>query len=173
MFSLFGSKSNDDVKSRAREAFEKIASVKTDSREARSARLRMGLLCRGHIDKTFIDGAEKTAAWQEAAKGAIVRGSSAPPAPVPAIYQTLSTASGEVTVYLPEEIVQEVFQLGTRYQKAELSGLDAINAVQSIADQLFRYELHMDESFEVLQFLRDEMNHGDSQTAEMEKAASA
>jgi hypothetical protein len=173
MFSIFGSKSHEDAKSRARDAFEKIASVKTDSREARSARLRMGLLCRGHIDKTFIDGAEKTAAWQELAKGAIVRGTPAPAAPAPSTYQTLSTASGEVTVYLPEEIVQEVFHLGARYQKAELSGQDAINAVQVIADQLFRYELHMGDSFDVLQFLRAEVNPGDSQPAEMEKAASA
>ena len=171
MFSIFSSKTNDDAKSRAREAYEKITSIKTDSREARSARLRMGLLCRGHIDKTFIDGAEKTAAWQEAASQAIMRGASAPAAPVSATYQTLTTASGEVVVYLPEEIAEEVFQLGARYQKADLSGQDAIHAVQAIADQLFRYELRMDDSFDVLQFLREEMNPGDSQSAETGKSS--
>lgn len=171
MFSLFSSSSNEDTKNRAREAFEKIANVKTDSREARSARLRMGLLCRGHIDKTFIDGAEKTAAWQEVAKGAMVRGTSVPAAPVPSSYQKLNTTGGEVTVYLPEEVVQEVFQLGARYQKTELSGQDAINTVQAIADQLFRYELHMDDSFEVLQFLRDELNQGVSEPEAMKKTA--
>jgi len=157
MFSIFGSKSTDDHKARAREAFEKVAGLKSDSREARSARVRMGLLCRAHIDKTFIDGAEKTAAWQELSSAAMVRGREAPQPPAPVVYQKLSTGSGEVTVYLPEEVVQEIFTLGARYQKTELSGPAAIEAVQAVADQLFRVELHMDEPFEVLQFLRAEV----------------
>lgn len=173
MFSMFASKSNEDAKSRARSAFEKVASLHSDSRDARSARLRMGLLCRGHIDKTFIEGAEKTAAWQEAVRAALLRGSPTPAAPLPSVYQTLNSASGEVTVYLPEEIVQEVFQLGARYQRTELTGQAAIDAVQAIADQLFRYELHMDESFAVLQFLRAESGNAAAEPAAEKMAAAS
>ena len=82
MFSIFTSKPVvEDKKGMAREAYEKVASLRSDSREARSARLRMGLLCRAHIDKTFIDGAEQMADWQELANAAVARGQELPPAP--------------------------------------------------------------------------------------------
>jgi hypothetical protein len=157
MFSIFGSKSEVDDLARAREAFEKVAGLRSDSRDARSARLRMGLLCRAHIDKTFIDGAEQTATWQELASTAIARGQPSPSVPKPVMYQTVSAVSGDVKVYLPEEIVEETFLLGMRYQKGEVTAERAIEAVQAVADKLFRFELRMDTSFHVLQFLRDEL----------------
>jgi hypothetical protein len=161
MMSIFGGKSRDENKSRAREAFEKVAGLTTDSRDARAARLRMGLLCRAHIDKTFIDGAEKTAAWQDAiANGGV------PTTPTSVKYQTVNTGAGEVTAYLPDEIVEKVFLLGARYQKTEINAQRAIESVQAIADFLFRQQLHMDQSFDVLQFLRDELVTPDSGSAQ-------
>ncbi len=75
----------------------------------------MGLLCRAHIDKTFIDGAEKTSAWQDQVSAAIAKGHVAPPAPVHTLYQMVCTGSAEVTVYLPQEFVAQAFLLGGRY----------------------------------------------------------
>lgn len=166
MFSIFGKKSGDDSKTRARETFEKVAGLKSDSREARSARIRLGLLCRGHIDKTFIDGAEKTATWQEQVSAATARGKETPPLPEASAYQTLSTGSGEVTVYLPEDLAQEIFLLGARYQKAELSGQAVIEAAQTLADHLFLTELRLDKSSDVLQFLRAEVSEDSGEAVE-------
>ncbi len=157
MFSLFTSKPVEDKKTQAREAFEKVAALRSDSRETRSVRLRMGLLCRAHMDKTFIDGALKTSEWQDIAAAAIARGQDTPAPPVPDLYQTVGSGTGEVTVYLPEEIVGEFFILGSRYQQAEIGAEQVIQAAQNIADQFFRFELRMDETFEVLKFLRDEL----------------
>ncbi len=173
MFSLFTSKPPvEDKKAKAREAYEKVASLRTDSREARSARLRMGLLCRAHIDKTFIDGAEQTADWQDLASAAAARGQELPEPPAADCFQVVGTGTGAVTVYLPEETAEDVFALGARYQKAEISAEQAIDAVQVLADQLFRFELRLDEKFEVLKFLRDELS-GDDGAAEAEPSPSA
>lgn len=158
MFSIFSSKPVEDKKAMAKEAFEKVAALRTDSREVRSARLRMGLLCRAHMDKTFVDGALQTASWQDLAGAAIARGDEPPPPPQPEVYQTVGSGTGEVTVYMPEEITGEFFLLGSRYQQAELDAYQVIEAAQNIADQFFRFELRMDENFEVLKFLRDELN---------------
>ena len=53
MFTLFQD-SVEVEKRRAKEAFEKVASTRSDSMQSRSARLRLGLLCRAHLDKTFV-----------------------------------------------------------------------------------------------------------------------
>lgn len=60
MFSnLFNRSSPQEEMKRAKAAYEKVVSLTVDSREARSMRLGMSLLCRAHLDKTFIAGAEK------------------------------------------------------------------------------------------------------------------
>ena len=50
----FFKNSETDEKDEARQLFEKVAGSRNDSRELRSARIRMGLLLRAHIDKTFV-----------------------------------------------------------------------------------------------------------------------
>jgi hypothetical protein len=65
MFGLFTRNKPVDEMHRAVAAYEKVASLKGDSRDVRSLRLRMGLICRAHLDKTFVAGAEQTAAWEE------------------------------------------------------------------------------------------------------------
>ena len=74
MFSIFSRNNPADEMKRAVAAFEKVASLESDSRDARSLRMRMGMLCRAHLDKTFIAGAEQTASWQELASLAISSG---------------------------------------------------------------------------------------------------
>ena len=60
MFNLFNRNNPADEMKRAVAAYEKVTSIESDSREARSLRMRMGMLCRAHLDKTFIAGAEQT-----------------------------------------------------------------------------------------------------------------
>ena len=60
MFGLFSRQKPVDEMHRAEMAYEKVASLKGDSPDARSLRLRMGLICRAHLDATFIAGAQQT-----------------------------------------------------------------------------------------------------------------
>ena len=157
MFSFFSRNKPEDEMRRAVAAFEKVASIQSDSRDARSMRLRMGLICRAHLDKTFIAGAEQTAAWQEHARQALLDGQPLPDLPKPSKFQKIRSGETDIYAYLPEEFVTEAFGLGARYQKMELSAPKAIEAMQALANQISYYELRLQEPFQVLDFLREEL----------------
>lgn len=157
MFNLFNRNSPADEMKRAVAAFERATSIKTDSRDARSLRMRMGMLCRAHLDKTFIAGAEQTAAWQELVSLSLRAGKPAPDAPTASKFQKIRAGDSDVYAYLPEEYVTEAFGLGARYQKMEIPALKAIEAMQALANQISYYELHLEEPFLALTFLREEL----------------
>ena len=142
---------------KAQALFEKVTASKSDSREARSLRIRMGLLCRAHLDKSFVTGAEQMAAWQELAALAIANGKEKPPQPEPSLFQKIKAGEDEIYVYLPEEYAHEAYLLGARYQRAEIPAIQAIDTMQGLANQICLYELKLAEPFQVLQFLRDEL----------------
>lgn len=157
MLSIFNRNNPADEMKRAVAAFEKVVSLDSDSREARSLRMRMGMLCRAHLDKTFIAGAEQTAAWQELASLSIAAGKPVPELPVPSKFQKIRAGESDIYAYLPEEYVTEAFAMGARYQKMELSAQKAIEAMQALANQISYYDLRLQEPFQVLSFLRDEL----------------
>jgi hypothetical protein len=157
MFSLFSPKDPDKEMQKAQALFEKVISSKSDTREARSLRVRMGLLCRAHLDKSFVTGAEQMASWQELAALAIANGKDKPPLPEPSVFQKIKAGEDDIYVYLPEEYAHEAYLLGARYQRAEIPALQAIDTMQGLANQICLYELKLAEPFQVLQFLRDEL----------------
>jgi hypothetical protein len=156
MFSMFQDRVESE-KRRAREAFDAVCSTRSDSSQARSARLRMGLLCRAHLDKTFVAGAQQTASHQELVALAVAQGKERPPPPKPGLFQKVMAGKREVFVYLPEDYVEEAYGLGARYQRTEITALQAIERMQALADQVFLVDLQLEEPFKVLQFLRDEL----------------
>jgi hypothetical protein len=158
MFSLFNRKSPESERQRAKAAFEKIAGLDSESRAARSTRIRQALLCRAALNKVFVDGAERFAAYQETAARALVAGHEKPPPPVAEQFVTIRVGGEDVLVYLPEEYAQVVFMVGGRYQCAEIDAATAIDRVQAVVDQISRYELKVDDQFPALQFLRDELS---------------
>ncbi len=151
---------------KAQALFEKIVSNQSDSREARNLRVRMGLLCRAHLDKSFVTGAEQMASWQALAALAMANGKEKPPMPEPSVFQKIKAGENEIYVYLPEEYAHEAFALGGRYQYAEIPAIKAIETMQGLANQICHYELKLAEPFQVLQFLRDELAQSpDNETA--------
>jgi len=157
IFDIFSRNSPEDEMKRAKVAYEKVAELKSDSRDARSARMRMGLLCRAHLDKTFIAGAEQTADWQELAMMALSQGKPQPELPQASCYQKIKSGESDVYVYMPDEFVNDIFALGAKYQRAQITAQQAIDAVQNIVNQLCRYELGLEEPFQALTFLREEL----------------
>lgn len=152
---------------KAQALFEKVTSSKSDSREARNLRLRMALLCKAHLDKSFVAGAEQMATWQELAASAVANGKKNPLPSEPSVFQIIKAGENNVYVYLPEDYAHEAYFLGARYQRAEIPALEAIDKMQGLADQLCLYELRLSEPFQVLQFLRNELDTSsvDSSTA--------
>jgi hypothetical protein len=164
MFSFFSSKKSDDEMQKARELFEKVASSQSDTRDARNLRVKMGMLCRAHLDKSFVTGAEQMASWQELSSLAIANGKEKPPLPEPSVFQKIKAGVNEVYVYLPEEYAHEAFSLGARYQRTEMTAIQAIEAMQGLANQICFYELRLMEPFQALQFLRDELSQSPDNT---------
>ena len=149
----------------ARVAYDKVvASRLIDSREARSARVRMGLLCRAHLDKTFIDGAEQTAVHEAATARALIQGKEKPAERQAPEFQRIKSGGRDLWVYVPQEYADQAFALGGRYQNTELSAEQVIVEMQNVADKIFLMELKLDQSFEVLQFLREELTQASGQT---------
>jgi len=161
MLSFFKRKNPDDSLNdelrRAREAYEKVSTTEGDSDQLRGARVRMALMCRAHLDKTFVDGAQQTARYQEQLAQSIAQGKEAPDAPEPSCYQRVKAVSGYVRVYLPMEFSQEAFRLGAAYQRMDIDAGQAIKSMQDLGDHLFAFELKLTENFQMLQFLRDEI----------------
>ncbi len=156
MFNIF-KKPAEDERTRAIAAYEKVAGITTDSHEAHSLRLRMGMLCRAHVDKTFVNGAMQAEAYDMACMLAVRDGKEKPEPPGPPLFQKVKSTSGEVMVYLPKELAQEIFQIGMLYQRTELSAEQAIAAAQRLADRISFDILHLTNPFTALQFLRDEL----------------
>ncbi len=156
MFKLF-KKPEDDERARAVAAYEKAVSLTTDGHEARSLRLRMSMLCRAHLDKTFVAGAQAMEAYEAACMVAIQQAKPQPDPPQAPLFQSVKSTSGEVQVYLPQEFADEAFAIGMLYQKTELSAEQAIEAAQRLADRIAYDALKLTAPFTALQFLRDEL----------------
>ncbi len=157
MLGFFNKDNPAEEMKRAVAAYEKVLSLSSDSRDARSVRMRMGMLCRAHLDKTFIAGAEQTAVWQEHANLALVTGKPVPDLPVASKFQKIRAGESDIYAYLPEEYAVEAFGLGAKYQKMELTAAKAIEAMQALANQISYYDLRLQEPFQVLSFLREEL----------------
>jgi hypothetical protein len=172
MLGFFNKNNPAEEMKRAVAAYEKVVSLKSDTHDARIVRMRMGMLCRAHLDKTFIAGAEQTALWQEQANLALMEGKPAPDLPVPSKFQKIRAGEADIYVYLPEEHAAEAFGLGARYQKMEMTAPKAIEAMQALANQISFYDLRLKEPIQVMAFLREELASQEAPEAGEEGASS-
>jgi hypothetical protein len=173
MLGFFNKNNPAEEMKRAVAAYEKVVSLKSDSHDARIVRMRMGMLCRAHLDKTFIAGAEQTALWQEQANLALLEGKPAPDLPAPSKFQKIRAGEADIYVYLPEEHAAEAFGLGARYQKMEITAPKAIEAMQALANQISFYDLRLKEPIQVMAFLREELASQEAPEAGEEGASSS
>ena len=61
---IFKNKTSE-AKKQAKADYVKAAELKGDSREVRAFKMRIAPRCRAHVDSAFIEGAKKTAQFQE------------------------------------------------------------------------------------------------------------
>ena len=67
---------------------------------------------------------------------------------------------GRYSLILPEDKAAVIFQLGGKYQNVEIDAKTAIRRAQIIANQ-YAYELDLENSLIVLQFLREELEESE------------
>lgn len=149
---LFGP-TDKELKATAKKEYEKAIALKGDSRKEDAYRMRIALRARGHIDKLFVEAAQKAEKFNDVAMMCIAEGKPAPEPPKPSNYLKLITASGEVWSYLPEEYANVVFKYGMLYQGMNVSGPKAVAQIQKISDAI-GIELRLQNSLMALEFLR-------------------
>ena len=152
---LFGP-SEKDLKQDARKEYDKAVALKGDSRKELAYRMRIGLRARSHMDKLFVEGANKAESYNETVMLNISQGKKVPELPVTSEYTKLMTASGEVWSYLPDEYAQLVFKYGMQYQSVQITGPQAIDSVQKISNAI-AIELRLEKPLVALEFLREQL----------------
>ena len=152
--------STEKLQQQAKANFEKLQELKGESVDVATFRLRLSSLCKAHIDKTFIDGAESTRLWQDASALAISNAKEPPRAPCPQYYHLVKVASSDnkVWTWIPEEYTDSIFNLGCKFQTVSIGLDDAISQTQVIADTICKEHLKLEKSFTVLDFLRGDEN---------------
>ena len=141
-----------------------------DTRELRALRARLGLRCRTAFDKFFVEGAEKAADHAEACMAAVAAGTERPPAPPARSFMPVNSVNGEIIVYLPLQYVEEIYRVAGAYQLAEIDAKTTLTMAQSIADRISE-ALQLTTPFEVLQFLREELEAEEGEAGDGEEGA--
>jgi hypothetical protein len=116
----------------------------------------VALRCKALLDKTFVDGAQRTERHEQAVIVAINNGKPQPEAPKARSFGTVPAFDHEVMAFLPQEFADRAFDLGRRYQRVEIDAKQAIDYMQALADEVCA-TLQVDPPFEALRFLRDEI----------------
>jgi len=154
--SVFKNKRSKTAKQEAKNVYVKAAMLSDSTRDERMFKLRVGLRCRGHMDKAFIEGAKKTESHQQLCLQAIAKGLEPPEPPTVNLFQTAKTLNKQIYTYLPPEFSEELFGLGGLYQTMQIDAAKAIVLSQDVAARV-SLDLGLDEPLVALQFLRDEI----------------
>ena len=134
----------------------------------RRIRSRVALRAKALLDKTFVEGAQRTERHEQAVVLAINAGKPQPEAPKARAFGTVPAFDHEVMAYLPQDFADRAFDLGRRYQRVEIDGPTAIAYMQAIADELCGV-LQVDPPFEAVRFLRDEFPETDDEAGDEEQ----
>ena len=84
------------------------------------------------------------------------KGEEKPEPPKASEFQVIKSVNGELLTYIPLPYAERIFKLGMRYQTMEITGQQAVELVQQVADQI-SLELQLKEPFVALEFLREEL----------------
>ena len=152
---VFFNKSSKDLEEQAQADFEEAKREKLTEKN-RAFKMKIAHRTRAHIDLTFIEGAQKLGKYHQANLTAIAKQLEGPEKPSYTPFQKIKTLDSEVTAYLPNFEAQQIFDLGGKYQTAQISVSEALTAVQSIADSIF-HNFDISVSLSTLGFLHDEI----------------
>ena len=143
-----------NVKKKAKAFYLGLPTLRLEPREVRKLKALMNSRLTAFIDTTFIEGAHKTEALQKTQplKSKLKMESSA--------FKDVKTLGGVVCVYLPQKYTNYFFELGSRYQSAQLT----INQVIELADktsQEISDSLDLQNPIYPLKFLRSDSEDDD------------
>ena len=151
---FFAKKSIEELKEQSRFDYEK-ATRNSSSRSSLGFRLRLANRAKVNIEKTFLEAAKLTEAYESLKEDYLrrdepIEGLESPKLIDP--YQLISTDNGVVISYIPEDYSEEIFKLGCSYQKCRITADKAKGIAQSVLDRIC-IELDINKEIDVLEFL--------------------
>ena len=151
-----GASKDENEIANAKTEFESACAETHEDKKSRANRIKIGLRCRAVIDTLFIEGAKEFEKFHKEKLEAIWEEKDPPKDPKPNNYQIIKSSQGDVVGYIPMEYAQAVYDIASDFQKKDISKDHAINLTQIVADNICNM-LSLETSFNVLDFLRDEL----------------
>lgn len=149
-------------KQAAKSLYDRMPKINGDPREIRKLRSLITARIIAFIDTTFIKGAKDTEALQDKNAGifpGLQMNSAA--------YKNIKTIGGVVCVYLPSQHSNYFYELGSLYQRENLT----INQVIEFADEMcgkISTSLDLDTNITALSFLRSDSTQDSKNSTKME-----
>ena len=151
---LFKGLTASKERQKAKAFYEKALHLTGNPREIRRIKAIIGNRTKAFFDMTFVEGAKKTEAHQQAVLEASATGKPEPEPPFSSAYKQVKTLSGTIWVYIPQQVTNQIFDLGSKYQLELVTKGQALEVGQSIADDLTN-TLELDHPIEALAFLAE------------------
>jgi len=151
---LFKGLTASKERQKAKAFYEKALDMTGNAREARRVKAIIGNRTKAFLDMTFVEGAKKTESHQQAVAQAQATGKPDPQEPFASAYKQVKTLSGTIWVYIPQQVTNQIFNLGCKYQLELITKSQAVEVGQSIADELTT-TLELDHPIEALMFLAE------------------
>ena len=145
--SIIGSIKRKGERKKAHSFYHQMPKLRGEPREVRKLRSLMSARLTAFIDTTFVEGAKKTESFQDSQTPLSTLKIESP------AYKNVKTLGGMVCVYLPTKYSNYFFELGSLYQRANLT----INQVLELADEMcveLSTSLGLDKPIHALNFLR-------------------
>ena len=154
---FFAKKSIEELKEQSRFDYEKAAR-NSSSRSSLGFRLRIANRAKVNIEKTFLEAAKLTEAYESLKEDYLLRDEPIEGLESPKLidpYQLISTDNGVVVSYIPEDYSEEIFKLGCSYQKCMITADKAKSIAQNVLNKIC-FELDINKEIDVLEFLEED-----------------
>ena len=164
---LFKGLTASKERQKAKAFYEKALHLTGNPREIRRVKAIIGNRTKAFFNMTFVEGAKKTEAHQKSLAEAQIAGKKEPQEPFSSAYKQVKTVSGTIWVYIPQQVTNKIFNLGSKYQLEMITKGQAIEVGQSIADELAD-TLELDHPIEALGFLFESKTIADTNEEDTE-----
>ena len=159
---MFGKKSKlERVKADARGDYLKCSGLDPEDRLHRVFAARIAQRARLNLDKIFVQGAKMEEKRQVDIAAAVKAGKDIPPRIAHEGYNQLQGVSGAVVSWVPEELANQMFNLGADYQITEVSAHEALQQADKIAESIVE-DLQTTQNIQLLGLLREESEEDES-----------
>ena len=164
LFDFF--KKKQGPKAQAKKAYENAVRLSGDSKAVRAVKVRVAVRASHVLDEIFDDGMRSLLNFDETVMIAVAGGEDPPDFPKATpetCYKKIQTPEGKLVGYVPFKYAEAFFSLGVQYQNKRISGKEAFELAQGLADRMsseLKLTAYAVQPIEPLSWLRSESQQG-------------